>query len=578
MNLLLRLLGLTLLIMAMFATPMHAQEETPAPAKRPFQLPFAQPAGLNTWLMAQPYGNTTGAYRQRFSTYGASGGIHFGVDLSAPCGTEAVAMADGVVFAIDGPYGSPPHNLMIDHPELGYAAMYGHLLQRPALQIGQAVKQGEVVALTGDSEGTCEGRPHLHLEFRDLAQHARKYNPAILIEANWDSLALTGNMGRDFARDLTAPRQWQSLYDQPEAATGGPIINDFDYVWPFDWQTRRSLPLTPVNTGTVVSLPAVTQTTAHARQLTSDDCCTRLYWSRDSSQVRFIDQPTAEAALGIWGVTVTKTEPISGAQLISRRLGSYSPDGTLLVYPNPAKRVAVIERLADGQSWEINTQGRALNFTPDGQHLTWLTYNDDTPNDNRLDTLWYANLDGTAARALLTATRTTMVTWLNNEQLLMRRSMGNNGDKTILFTLSITDRRQIELPFQLPELREVSVSPDKRYLIYLVRLEPVAEENGLWLVDLQAPEQPAQKLPFFGTYRWRDHDRLVYVPFDPQATEHNFYEYTLSTGLSRALFPTGTGLTIANNEWQISPDGSQIALLTAKGLSLDGIWLVDLPK
>ncbi len=172
MNLLLRLLGLTLLIMAMFATPMHAQEETPAPAKRPFQLPFAQPAGLNTWLMAQPYGNTTGAYRQRFSTYGASGGIHFGVDLSAPCGTEAVAMADGVVFAIDGPYGSPPHNLMIDHPELGYAAMYGHLLQRPALQIGQAVKQGEVVALTGDSEGTCEGRPHLHLEFRDLAQHA----------------------------------------------------------------------------------------------------------------------------------------------------------------------------------------------------------------------------------------------------------------------------------------------------------------------------------------------------------------------------------------------------------------------
>ena len=105
--------------------PAAAQEGVPAqdaePAnERPFQLPFAEPPSPDTWLMAQPYGNTTGAYRRRFSTYGASGGIHFGVDLSAPCGTEIVAIADGVVYAVDGPFGSPPHNLMIDHPQLGY--------------------------------------------------------------------------------------------------------------------------------------------------------------------------------------------------------------------------------------------------------------------------------------------------------------------------------------------------------------------------------------------------------------------------------------------------------------------------
>lgn len=50
----------------------------------PFGLPFATPAGPNTWLMAQPYGNTTGAYRQRRTTYGAGQGIHFGIDLSCP--------------------------------------------------------------------------------------------------------------------------------------------------------------------------------------------------------------------------------------------------------------------------------------------------------------------------------------------------------------------------------------------------------------------------------------------------------------------------------------------------------------
>ena len=124
------------LIIALFITvlqsatlPAHAQEPVadqstlPAEDELPFHLPFAEPPGPYTWLMAQPYGNTVGAYFQRHRTYAASGGIHFGVDLAAPCGTELVAVADGVVFAVDGPFGAPPHNLMIDHPEFGYASM-----------------------------------------------------------------------------------------------------------------------------------------------------------------------------------------------------------------------------------------------------------------------------------------------------------------------------------------------------------------------------------------------------------------------------------------------------------------------
>ena len=122
-------MALTISLAALFAlstqspaiSPAAAQDVSPTPIERPFQLPFAQSPGLDTWLMGQPYGNTTGAYRQRLTTYGASGGIHFGLDLSAPCGTPVVAIADGVVFAVDGPFGSPPHNLTIDHPELGYA-------------------------------------------------------------------------------------------------------------------------------------------------------------------------------------------------------------------------------------------------------------------------------------------------------------------------------------------------------------------------------------------------------------------------------------------------------------------------
>lgn len=72
-----------------------------AQGQKPFILPFKGPPGVDTWLLAQAYGNTVGAYLQRDTTYAAGQGVHFGIDLSAPCGTEIVAIADGVVFAVD---------------------------------------------------------------------------------------------------------------------------------------------------------------------------------------------------------------------------------------------------------------------------------------------------------------------------------------------------------------------------------------------------------------------------------------------------------------------------------------------
>ncbi len=224
-----------IVLMAAAASLVQGQTPPPAPAAKPFILPFKDPPGPGTWLLGQPYGNTTGAYRQRNSTYVRSGGIHFGVDFSTPCRTEVLALADGVVFAVDNlNFGSPPHNLMIDYPAAKYASLYGHLVQKPTLAVGQKVKQGEVVGLSGDSQGTsCRGRPHLHLEIRDLA-HVRKYNPATLIQADWDNLALVESFSTGFEYNLDNPRQWQHLDDQPEAITGGPILNDFANPWPPD--------------------------------------------------------------------------------------------------------------------------------------------------------------------------------------------------------------------------------------------------------------------------------------------------------------------------------------------------------
>jgi len=206
---------------------------TPATAQqpeRPFGLPYAEPPGLATWHLGQPYGNTTYAFAERGGLYASGQGMHMGLDLVAACGTPVVAIGDGVVLSVDGRGGSPPHNLMIEHAG-GYISFYGHLIERPFVAAGQAVTRGEPVGLTGDMNANCNGSPHLHLEIRDSSLgHA--YNPISLIDADWHGIALLGPTALSFQRDLDRPRQWQSIDDQPQLDLGGPLLNEYANAWP----------------------------------------------------------------------------------------------------------------------------------------------------------------------------------------------------------------------------------------------------------------------------------------------------------------------------------------------------------
>ncbi|HEV2126752.1 MAG TPA: hypothetical protein VGW38_28680, partial [Chloroflexota bacterium] len=80
---------------------------------KPYRLPFEKAAGPDGWYVSQWYGVTTAGYRWRTSSYGQGQGIHFGVDFAAPMRTPVVAVAPGRVIAVDGDYGSPPHNMVL---------------------------------------------------------------------------------------------------------------------------------------------------------------------------------------------------------------------------------------------------------------------------------------------------------------------------------------------------------------------------------------------------------------------------------------------------------------------------------
>jgi murein DD-endopeptidase MepM/ murein hydrolase activator NlpD len=200
----------------------------------PFMLPFEGLPGPSSWYLQQPYGNTVFAYRFRNSTYINGQGLHFGVDLAAACGTPVLAIGDGVVYSVDNWHGSGPHNLLINHPN-GYASFYGHLLVRPRLKAGDEVQKGDVVALSGDPDLTCSSRPHLHLEIRSAPDHKIAYNPLLLIDADWERIALLGGAPIFFEQDMEQPRRWQSLFDQPDIHFGYPLLNKYPFPWPLAW-------------------------------------------------------------------------------------------------------------------------------------------------------------------------------------------------------------------------------------------------------------------------------------------------------------------------------------------------------
>jgi len=197
-----------------------------------FGLPFQGEPSLGGWRMRQWYGNTQWAYRQRRALYSSGQGLHFGLDFFAPCGTAILAIGNGTVLAIDGPYGAAPHNLLISHPN-GYVSLYGHLQERAKLRIGQKVQQGELVAFSGAPTGAdCDTHPHLHLEIRP-ANLGGTVNPINLIEADWYNLALgLPGEGLLFQVNLDEPDLWQTIFDQPQVRFGGSLLNDFAHPWP----------------------------------------------------------------------------------------------------------------------------------------------------------------------------------------------------------------------------------------------------------------------------------------------------------------------------------------------------------
>jgi len=96
--------------------------------------------------------------------------FHYGMDFTAPTGTEVYAAGDGVVQIVENSLRGYGKRIVIDHG-FGYKSLYAHL-NAFNVKRGQKIKRGEVIGFVG-STGTSTA-PHLHYE---VFKNNKKVNP-----------------------------------------------------------------------------------------------------------------------------------------------------------------------------------------------------------------------------------------------------------------------------------------------------------------------------------------------------------------------------------------------------------------
>ena len=111
------------------------------------------------------------SFGQRMDPFDKEKKFHFGVDLVAPKGTPVKATADGIIEEVKTGEGYGKL-IRIRHDE-EYTTLYSQL-DEFKVEVGQKVKKGDVIALSGNSGRSTA--PHLHYE---VIRSGKRVNPEL---------------------------------------------------------------------------------------------------------------------------------------------------------------------------------------------------------------------------------------------------------------------------------------------------------------------------------------------------------------------------------------------------------------
>jgi len=335
--------------------------------------------------------------------------------------------------------------------------------------------------------------------------------------------------------------------------------------------SSQAVPVKSITTDTPMAIdePAPgSYTTPSLSQLTSGGCCVQPFWSPDGERVLFIDRPSSEVLSGIWGVDLLGNPP----QFVTDKIGIFSPTmEKRAIFQNGA---TVVEDLATGDRWRIPNRGQAVSFSPDGNWLAWTTGQAGPPYDRVRREVWVSLYDGTQARKVFAELGGSFGGWFTDGRMLVSSRLVEPEILQVYWVLSLNADEQVER-VELGRggrLREPSISPDGRYMVYLSSFNPDPGQDGLWLFDTRNNEQ--RRLEVFGAFQWRNGTRLLVIPLDYGQPSHRLLQVDASSGAVQDLTdPAVTSFKISAGDWAVSPDGNKIVFVSAD----DGnLWLLSL--
>jgi hypothetical protein len=105
---------------------------------------------------------TASGYGLRIHPYYKISKFHYGMDFTAPMGTDVYATGDGVITDVVSDRRGLGNHIVIDHG-FGYTSVYAHL-ERFNVRKGQKVNRGDVIAFVGNTGMSLA--PHLHYEIK----------------------------------------------------------------------------------------------------------------------------------------------------------------------------------------------------------------------------------------------------------------------------------------------------------------------------------------------------------------------------------------------------------------------------
>jgi Tol biopolymer transport system component len=300
--------------------------------------------------------------------------------------------------------------------------------------------------------------------------------------------------------------------------------------------------------------------------LTQGGCCVQPFWAPDSQRVLFLDKPIASLPAGLWGVGLQGGAP----ERVSAGVGIFSPGMQYRAYLQNG--VTLVERLKDGQQWQISNGGRLVYFSEDETKLAWVS----SAANSALREVWVSQVDGSQAQRVYQGFGASLVNWLADGRILIQEQASDSSAQTLLLlslAKKVGEAAQVQAVVQGYRLRNPLASPDGRWIAYYATFEEDAEANGIWLADTHSGEK--QRLSLFGAYRWRDANHLLVIPLDLEQQQHRLWQVEAATGAAIALTdPELTPFKVGGGDWKVSPDGRWMIFVSAGD---NNIWLMKLP-